>query len=320
MSTETNEQKIQKLFTDGKLVHLHIGRWGMAYKLDANDLGLKSEDVPKFMRLGEKLLMPASVVKSFTHLESKARNYLSQHSKPFPISAAHFITNRVIIKVLEQLNAYRDEYRELTTKFLSEYESAKTEMLETYAEHRATLEPYYPTVDEVGSKFFYTINVFEVSLPKKMKNVELSEIKAEVAAQEEIKNKYTKQFEDIAAQSLKQINDFLVEAVADSRERIVDAFTRIAEKLRNGETITKTNINTLSKVIEHFDNFNFVGDTTVGSHIVELRELLSGNQQFSTTATREALRAAITDTLEAAADVKDAELAIGCYKRRLELD
>ena len=68
-------------FKDGVLLTLNVSKWSGAKKLEPADLGLSPEDIPDFMRLGRKLLIPENERNSFTQVENNARNYLERWTK-----------------------------------------------------------------------------------------------------------------------------------------------------------------------------------------------------------------------------------------------
>ena len=67
-------------FKDGILMTLSVGRWSGAKKLNPDDLGLTPEQIPEFMKLGRKLLIPQEERNVFTQIENNARNSLERDS------------------------------------------------------------------------------------------------------------------------------------------------------------------------------------------------------------------------------------------------
>ena len=316
--------RFNNLFRSGKLVQIHVSKWGMSYQLSEEDLGLAPVEgarsaVPDFIQLGKKMLFTNDVRLKFSRIESAARRYLKEHSHKFPIADAHFVNQKALIKVMSALNQFKADYEAATNEFILNYEKNKLQMFELYPDHRKTLEPYYPQVENVRSKFGFSISIFEISFPKKLKNVTLNEVLAQNLAVEAAQKKYEAQMQEQFDNSVKQMEAFVKEAALGMRGQVIEIFDVIAKKIQNREVVSTTNLKTLKSVIDEFDVLDFLNDAKVKEQLSVVKRLVNSGADFSSDAALEKLQAAVTTTLETAKNMTDVDALTGGYIRNLDL-
>jgi hypothetical protein len=149
-------------YKDGVLMTLTVTKWGGAKKLEPQDLGLNADEVPDFMRLGKKLLIPKEEREAFVQTENNARNALERASFPFPVGGARFLPNKVLMKVLQELEEYKWVYMDLAASFKDRYHLIREDMLAKYPEHREKLEPFYPPVHLLEKRFSFEWAIFVI--------------------------------------------------------------------------------------------------------------------------------------------------------------
>jgi len=291
-------------FQDGVLCVLHVGRWSGAKKLEPSDLGLSAQEIPDFMRLGKKLLIPKEERNQFVQIEQNSRNALDRESFPFPVGGARFIPRNRLLKADAELANYRTEYERATESFMERYEEIRDKMLETYPEHRDKLEPYYPASHWVRRSFSFSWNVFEIGVMG-IREGETAE------AYERFRNDLQTQFDK-----------FLEEVVIDLRYQVQETCGKLAKRVETGEIVTEQNIKAIKNVIQKFDNLNFVGDVKIENQLSALRSQLNGTSAKDlkdNESLNASLGAIAADIAKAAADISDLSEITGGYKRRLEI-
>jgi hypothetical protein len=315
------DNKFKKLFQDGKLVQVHVSKWGMCYQLSEKDIKLApGETLPEFFRLGKKMLIEDETRNEFARLEHRARNFLKDNSFKFPIADAHFVTRKKIVPVLEQLQKFKEQYDTLTTNFIRDYEQHKTVMLEKYPDHKELIEPYYPPVAILQTKFGFSVSVFEVAFPRKIQQLSMADIHAQNESVEELKKKYESQMDSQYQSALGEMDKFIKEAVAALRGQVVEVFDTIAKKITNDEVITSKNIKSIKKIIEDFDALDFFEDTTVKAKLDAVKALVDSDLNFSDNHKAiKRLEVALNDVLTSTKDMSDLDTLTGNYFRKIDL-
>jgi len=291
-------------FKDGVLCTLHVSRWSGAKKLDASDLGLNPQDIPEFMRLGRKLLIPPEERNVFIQIEQNARNNLERESFPYPVGGARFIPRNRLLQVDQTLRQYKDEYQNAVDSFMSRYQLIRETMLQRYPEHRDKLEPFYPAVFWVQRSFGFSWTVFEIG-ETGIREGETAEAYAE----------FRKNLHD-------QFDKFLGEVVIDLRYQVQETCAKLAQKIVRGDVLTESSLRSVRGIIEKFDNLNFIGDTRIETELNRLRETLMGVSAQNLKESedlRHNLGSMAEKISKEAADISDISTVTGGYKRRLEL-
>lgn len=321
MTTEkvlTLDEKFKKAFQDGKLVQVHVGKWGMSFQLDEKDIGV--ENVPAIVRLGKKMLIPDEVRKGFNRVETSARNFLKGRSFKFPIADAHFVVQKQLVPLLEQLSLFKDEYQKLTDEFIKQYPAHKEQILSEYPALREGLEPCYPPIDHVAKKFYFDVAVFEVAFPQEIKEVSVAEITAQNQAVEEYKGKYKQQMDAQYQTALSHMDDFVKEAARSLRGQVVETFETIAKKMASGELVTGKNIKSIKTMLSAFEGMDFFDDAVVKEQLAQVQSLVNSDKDFKEDATAiTALRTAIDNTLTVAKNMSDIDTITGRYFRKIEV-
>lgn len=290
-------------FKDGVLCTLHVSRWSGAKKLDPSDLGLRPEDIPEFMRLGRKLLIPQEERNVFVQIEQNARNALDRESFPFPVGGARFVPRNRILKADQDLRGYQQQYQYAVDSFIERYHLIREEMLQRYPEHREKLEPFYPASHWVQRSFAFSWTVFEIG-ETGIREGETAEV-----------------YEEFRKNLREQFDKFLGEVVIDLRYQVQETCGKIAQKVEKGEVITQQGIQSVQNIIKKFENLNFVGDEKIEIELNRLRETLNGTTAKDLKE-NDALKAMLGNVAEGvareAADISDVSTVTGGYKRRLE--
>ncbi len=295
------------IYKDGVLMTLTVTKWGGAKKLEPQDLGLTPDEVPEFMHLGKKLLIPKEEREAFTQIENNGRNALERGSFSFPVGGARFVPNKVLMKTLTELEGYKQVYMDLAKSFKERYHLIREDMLAKYPEHREKLEPFYPPVHLLERRFSFEWSVFVID-------------DASYQAQngEEVAAAYEKFKVDLES----QFDKFLSDVVVDLRFQVQETCLKIAERVKAGEIITANSIGAVRRMIDKFNSLNFIGDQTIEERLNNLRAQLNGgrtSEDFKDNTTRQALREAAEAVAKQAAEIGDISVVTGEYKRRIQL-
>lgn len=318
---KTLNQRFQKLFQDGKLVDIQIGKWGMQHTVDEkNDLKLDLSKVPAFILPGKKKLIPDEIKNKFLQLEQKARNYLKTNSHKFPIAEAHFVPHKKMVEVVTSLLKMKDEYDKLSNEFFENYEKYKLQMFADFPDHRSSLEPFYPRLESLRPRFYFSINIYEVAVPTELKSLTLADINTQNIAAEKMAEKYNEEMKQQRLQAQQRMQEFVVEAAKSLRGQVVELFTHIADKIKNKEVVSHANVKSLKTIISEFDALDFFDDTEVKKKLVEVKTLLKNGDSFKDNETAiQKLRTVVDDVLKVASNTSDIDQLTGQYFRRLDM-
>lgn len=292
-------------FKDGVLMTLNITKWTGAKKLSPSDLGLTEDQIPDFMKLGRKLLMPKEEIGVFVQIENNARNSLERDSFAFPVGGARFIPRSRLLDVDAKLKEYKAAYDDAVQSLLTRYQDIREQMLQKYPEHRDKLEPFYPATHRVERCFSFNWLVFEIG---------------EVGIKE---GETVEAYERFKADLKNQFDNFLSDVVVDLRYQVQEACLRVAERVTNGEIINGNSIKSLNHIIDKFMALNFVGDAKIETQLQALRATLNtmdGSKLKESADFQKELGTMAASIAKEAAEISDVSEITGQYKRHLEMD
>lgn len=297
---------MKQLFKDGALIALSIGKWGGGKKLSPDDLGLTPEQIPEFMKLGRKLLIPQEERNVFVQVENNARNALERESFAFPVGQARFIPRNRILDVDYKLKEYQAAYVAAVDSFLNRYAEIRDAMLERYPDYRDRLEPFYPGVTQLRRFFYFQWNMFEIGEAGGIREGETVEA-----------------YERFKANLQAQFDEFLRDAVVDLRFQVQECCLKVAERVSKGNIVNGNSINSLNGMIDKFMHLNFVGDKKIEEQLSALRAKLQTVEPADlkeNDALKNQLGVMAAQIAKEAADISDISEVTGTYKRRIEMD
>ena len=293
-------------FKDGILMTLSVGRWSGAKKLNPNDLGLTPDQVPEFMKLGRKLLIPQEERNIFTQIENNARNALERDSFAFPVGGARFVVRNRLLDVDAKLREYQAAYAAAVDSFMDRYADIREKMLETYPEHRDKLEPLYPVSHQIRRLFYFTWQVFEIGEAGGIREGETVEA-----------------YERFKANLQAQFDEFLRDAVIDLRYQVQETCLHMAEKISKGKIVNGNSIMAIQRMIEKFKTLNFIGDQKIEDELNQLHarvRTMDPKELKESETLRKELGVMAASIAKDAADISDVSEITGTYKRRIEMD
>lgn len=326
INTDKLDARFRNLFKSGKLMQVHVSKWSMSAAVQPKDIGLEDtvEDrakVPGFISLGKKMLFTDDVRLKFGRIESLARNFLQANSHRFPVADAHFVPQKALVKVFATLDKYKEEYFKAVDDFVTNYEVYKQKMFDAFPDHKDKLIPFYPSVESIRPKFSFYFTAYEVSFPQNVKSMSMADVVAQNIAAEATSQKYEMQMREQYAQHMKQMEEFVQQSALAMRNKIVETFEVIAQKIKGKEVVTATNLKTLRGVIESFDALDFLDDEKVRENLKAVKQLVTSGSDFKDDAKAlERLQTAINTTLDTAKNMTDVDTITGGYIRRLDMN
>ena len=296
---------MNQAFKDGILISLSVGKWGGAKKLDASDLNLTPEQIPDFMRLGRKLLIPQEERNVFAQIENNARNVLERDSFAFPVGQARFVPRNRILQIDAALIGFRVQYEAAIESFIDRYQLIREEMLNRYPDYRERLEPFYPPTHQIRRLFYFRWSAFEIG-ETNIREGETAE------AYQRFKDNLQAQFDG-----------FLNDVVLDMRFQVQETCLHVAERIGKGDIINGNSVKSLNGMIDKFMSLNFIGDAKIETQLHSLKATLQTIDTADlkeSAALRNQLGVMAASIAKEAADISDISEITHTYKRKIEMD
>jgi Protein of unknown function (DUF3150) len=314
----------KELFRDGSLLHLHIRSWPMRAPLEWDDLRRENgeelpwSEQPDNIYLGTKRLMPVAEIRRFNHLERKARVLLEQASFKFPIAQLHFVPNRRLPRLTAALWEARREFEAEADAFAEGYVGRRNQMLADHPDQADRLRPHYPPPEKIRRKFSFELQMIELALPRRLRDLDSSRIRARMEAEDRMRQRFEAELEAQYWNSVNQIRSFVASVVDDSRQRIIEAFEGLGRRLAGGEVVTERSLDRVRRFLDAFDEISFIDDGRITAEIASVRGLLAAGAGQAEDRSR--LSTAVGRLLTAAHETCDVDQVAGSYLRRMNLD
>ena len=162
-----DSKALEGIWNKGILCRIQGGIWSMEARLDPGDLNMRGEELPDFVKLGSKKLLPDREKQRFLNTLGRARTVADRLGFPFFIGGSYFIPFENFEQLKENIDKERAKFFGYVDEFIDRYEALREEYLESYARHASSLATHYPDVDYVRSKFkfetiYYAANIGSV--------------------------------------------------------------------------------------------------------------------------------------------------------------
>ena len=160
-------RELEGIWKKGILCRIQGGMWSMEARLDPGDINIRGEELPDFVKLGTKELLPSRIKKDFLNAIKRAHGSARRYGFPFFIGGTYFIPFENFDLVKEAIEKERITFFQYVDNFIEKYEVVKNEYLEKYEQHADSLSMHYPDAGYVRSKFkfetiYYAANVGSV--------------------------------------------------------------------------------------------------------------------------------------------------------------
>jgi hypothetical protein len=292
------EMLLSKLFKQGKIVKVSIGKWEGKRKLSAKDLGLDEGDVPEeLFTLGQKRLVKKSSFEAIRTIEGKARSLVDSSSYESWIPGLRFMTDKASSVVLSELADLKKQYEKSADDFVTQYPSLKDAMLKEFPKYAKALEPLYPDPSKVRKSFYFQFDTFTITM------VRTEEAGALESAKFELK-----------ASLMAKLDGFYQSSIVDTRAKFVEELELVKKKLDDGDKVHGKTIKKLNQMIEQVKVTSFVDDKDFFVMLDDLKKDLSNVNEE---AFKKAVKKKLETTLTAAKKTEDVIEVVESYKRSI---
>ncbi len=292
------EMLLSKLFKQGKIVKVSIGKWEGKRKLSAKDLGLDEGDVPEeIFSLGQKRLVKKSSFETIRGIEGKARSLVDQSSYESWIPGLRFMTDKAAATVLSELVDLKKQYEKAAEDFVGQYPALKDAMLKEFPKYAKALEPLYPEAAKIKKAFYFQFDTFVITL------VRTEEAGAFESAKVELKENL-----------MSKLDGFYQTSVIDTRAKFIEELELVKKKLDDGDKVHGKTIKKLNQMIEQVKVTNFVEDK---EFFVMLDDLKKDLQNVNEEVFKKAIKKKLETTITAAKKTEDVVEVVESYKRSI---
>jgi len=300
----------------------------MLTRADLVKVGYDPDQLPEdIVNLGRKLMVPKEELQALTRIEQRARKALERWSVPFGIASAHFVPNKMLPTVEQQIKELREEFFTVADSFISRFDELTESVRKAHPDFwEKCLKGQYPTSPKLLRAYFqFEWYTFQIAGIDAIQAISVEEAIAGQKIQDEREMVLRKKMQS-------EVGEFVGEYVTTMRDetiRICDLMSaRINGTVFGDEEVVKSltpkSLSCFRNYIDRFRSMNIFEDDGIEQMLVEFRDTFletgispkdfeSSTIQSSVTTALEAIRN------KAAAEGQSGSRFIGELKRRIVL-
>lgn len=272
------------LTREGVLLKASISYWRGHKKLQAEDLGLKRQDVSdRLISLGHKRLLPKESLAALALVESRTHALIEHNTFPFLHGLGHFLPNARMPEMLDQLRELENQFWAAKAEFLRHYAELRQQAAAEWAAMAgklvahpeqlvASIEASFPYPQHMDRYYGFTTHLFQIQLPESL------EVELLTTAEQRAILQSRHQAAREAGQKIRQeVEQFVGECVASLREQTAQLCDDMLHSIRHSETgVHQKTLNRLIRFIDQFKQMNFADDTVMAGQLEAVRKELLG--------------------------------------------
>ncbi len=272
------------LTREGVLLKASISYWRGHKKLQAEDLGLKRQDVSdRLISLGHKRLLPKESLAPLALVESRTHALIEHNTFPFLGGLGHFLPNARMPEVLDQLQELERRFWAAKAEFLRQYAELRQQAATEWAAMAgklvahpeqlvASIEASFPYPQHMDRYYGFKTHLFQIQLPESLEAELLT-----TAEQQAILQSRHRAAREAGQQIRREVEQFVGECVASLREQTAQLCEEMLHSIRHSETgVHQKTLNRLVRFIDQFKQMNFANDTEMERQLDAVRQELLG--------------------------------------------
>lgn len=247
---------LSKLFENGDIVKLHVGKWEGKKKFthkDLKNLGMADELPDEVFMLGKKRLLQKSAFEAINLIEAKARRLIDDNSTESWVPGLRYMTSKMADSVIAELKDIEKEYMAEAEKFAKKYPTLRQQMLDAYPKYRKLLEPHYPSPERVQASFRFQVDRFQITIARRETSL-LEDVKIEI--QQDLE---------------KKLDGFYTASVSGLRGKFIEELQGVQAKLTAGDKVHGKTIKKIQKMIDQAKGMEVVSDKEFFAHLDTLK-------------------------------------------------
>ena len=280
MNHDNNGQLLDALTREGVLINVSVRYWRATKKLNAEDLGLKPDQVTdRLISLGHKKLLPREALESFALIEGRAHALIEAATFPFLGGLGHFLPNTKLEEVTGRLTALEQEFQSAQRSFLSRYTELRQQAVSEWTEAArklvtdperlvAAIQAAFPDPERMARQFGFAVHLFQIQAPEGL-HLEM----VRMGDQQQIAQARSQAALQAADQIHQEVQTFVADCVASLRQQTAQLCEEMLESMRTGKTgVHQKTLNRLTRFIDEFKQLNFVGDQEMEAQLERVRQ------------------------------------------------
>jgi hypothetical protein len=276
-------QLLDALTREGVLVNVSVRFWRAAKKLNAEDLGLKDNQVNgRLISLGHKRLLPKEALAAFALIEGRAHAAVEKYSFPFLGGIARFVPNANLFRLSDTLQALKEEFESESERFMARYDELREGSLSEWrdAAYGLHLPPdefvdriagTFPPGAKLRNKFGFDVHTYQIAVPESLNlnAVETGDQLAVIRVRERVAREAAEKLSSDA-------ETFVADCVATLRQETANLCREMLTSMQSGKTdgVHQKTLNRLLKFIDDFKSLNFAGDNELEFMLEQTRRTL----------------------------------------------
>lgn len=285
-STQPNTDLLRVLTREGVLINASVRYPRFHKKLRAADLGLEPDQVnDRLLSLGHKKLLPKEALAELALIESRTHAIIDKNTFPFLGGIGHFLPNRKLVNVQEQLNSQNLCFTNARDQFLSDYRitresalldwrDATRQMTKTYEEAEtlySQIVASFPPREFIEDKFAFTVHLFQIAVPEDL-GIDL----VTFAEQNEVRTARHEAARAAGREIRAGVESFVGECVTELRQQTAQLCDEMLTSMHKGKTagVHQKTLNRLAKFIGDFKQLNFADDREIEMQLEQVRSQL----------------------------------------------
>ena len=272
------------LTREGVLISVSIRLWRAQKKLQAEDIGLESDDVNKrLISLGHKKLLPREAMANLALIEGRAHALVESNTFPFLNGLGHFLPNKKLAEVTGKLEEIQEAFHSATAEFLRQYRPMREQALKEWRQTArqlavdparlvATIEDAFPDPDAIRRYFSFDIHLFEIKVPERL-GLDM----VTLADQQNIIDARAKAASEASENIGAGVNSFVADCVSTLRHETAKLCEEMLESMKTGKSgVHQKTLNRLLTFMDHFKQLNFAGDEELDAMLDSFRTQFLG--------------------------------------------
>lgn len=309
------DPKWLSLMQEGVIVRLHVCRWRMTTRLVLDDLGLSNGEgeavKDELIQLGEKLLMPAEIVRKLNSLEAQGRMCLARHG---------FSTYWGVLVPASAYEVWKKENEDLAAQYMGvkqtvvdDLERLRAELAESYEDAARTayrrakkLDPasmkraqvyqeaayvrkfvkrvlaLIPDVNTINTSFSWQAEITYVPLPSLLaqEQAQAENIRADAVQKRAEAGAWAAMNADVLAQAraekAERIDGFLADVAKQLRSMVFDVCADVLASIKknDGKLLGRSSTQ-LKNLCTQVERLNFYGDKDIEDSLNTVKGMLN---------------------------------------------
>lgn len=247
------------IFELGTLIQFETHIWQARKKLPKEIVKRLTPNAQKSLVSANKTLIDKSHLKNINQIITKARQYISDITNPFPISGVHFVKKELLPNITSKLDEFIASLKEEVDIFCEQYNEFINDACVELSADKLFNENDYPHVDEVKHKFSIKYRFFDLTIPTGISN--------------DLRKQEIENFKNLMGQT----KEMSILAMRKGFSEIITHLTEsLTGKIEEDKRLHKSSLDKISEFFTSFQNKNMFNDAELEKMINNALSIIDG--------------------------------------------